>query len=71
MDRETLAWALVFSVPVAIGITGYTAFVLRGDAINALSVLVGAAVGLVLFALVAYAGSGGSADERRRNEDAG
>ena len=70
MDREALAWALVFSVPVGVGITGYAAHVIRQDVINPLSLLVGLATTLVIFALMAYAFSRGSPDAEHERERA-
>ena len=63
MDREALVWALVFSVPVGVGITGYAAHVIREDVINPLSILVGLLTTLVIFAIMAYGFTGGSPDE--------
>ena len=63
MDREALAWALLLSVPVGVGITGYAAHVIREDVINPLSILTGLAATVVIFAIMAYAFSRGSADE--------
>jgi len=68
MNRESLVWALVFSVPVGVGITGYTAFVLRGDYINLPAILVGLATTLVIFVVVAYGFTGGSVDEEHVGE---
>ena len=62
MDREALLWALVFSVPVGVGITGYAAHVVREDVINPVSILAGLATTLVIFAIMAYAFSRGSPD---------
>lgn len=71
MNREALAWALVFSVPVGVGITGYAAHVIRQDVINPLAILSGVAATLVIFAIMAFAFSRGSPDEERANDDAG
>lgn len=71
MDREALAWALVFSVPVGVGITGYAAHVIREDVINPLAILTGLATTVVLFAIMAYAFSRGEPDEERANDGAG
>lgn len=65
MDRETLAWALVLSVGPGVGITGFVTYVTAGGPVEPLAVGVGGATALVIFAVVAYASSVGSADEER------
>jgi len=63
MDREALAWALVFSVPVGVGITGFAVYVMNQGVLNPTAVAVGLATTLVLFSILAYGFSGGSPDE--------
>ena len=63
MDRETLLWALVFSVPVGVGITGFAARVINEGVLNPLAVAAGAGTALLLFSILAYGFSGGSPDE--------
>lgn len=65
MDRETVLWALVFSVPPGVGITGFAAFVIGRGFLDPLAVVAGLVTTLVLFALVAFMGTYGSADEER------
>lgn len=65
MDRETLLWALVFSLAPGIGITGFATYVIADGLVEPIALLAGAATSVVLFALVAYAGTFGSADEER------
>lgn len=68
MDRETVLWALVFSVPVGVGMIGFVADVLGGSALNPLAIAAGAVVALVLFTIIAFAASVGSVDESRVGE---
>lgn len=65
MDRERLAWALVFSVPPGVGIVGFAAHVMNQGVLNPVAVGAGALTTLVIFSIVAYAASVGSADESR------
>ena len=68
MNRESLFWALVFSVPPGVGIVGFATYVMAGDALEPLAVVAGAATTLVIFSVFAYATGSGSADEDRENE---
>lgn len=68
MNRETLFWALVFSVPPGVGIVGFAAYVIGRSFLDPLAVAAGAATTLVIFSVVAFAVSSGSADEDRENE---
>ena len=65
MDREALVWALVLSVPMGVGITGYSAHIIRRGVFDPLALLAGLGTTVLLFVLVVYAGSRGSADEGR------
>lgn len=65
MDRETFAWALVFSVPPGVGIAGFAAFVIGRGEFDPMAILAGFGTTLVIFVIVAYAFSVGSADEDR------
>lgn len=69
MDREAITWALVFSVPVGVGITGFAVYVMNQGVLNPTATAVGLATTLVLFSIVAYATAVGSADESRQRGD--
>ena len=66
MDRETLLWALVFSVPPGVGIVGFATYVIADGVLEPLAVVAGSATTLVIFSVVAFAVSSGSADESRK-----
>lgn len=55
MERETLLYALLFSVPPAIGLMGFFTVLLGGGVVNPWGIAIGLAVGAGLFALVAKA----------------
>lgn len=65
MNRESLFWALVFSVPPGVGIVGFATYVMAGDALEPLAIVAGAATTLVIFSVIAFAVSSGSANEER------
>jgi|GEM_PF-4642698 len=65
MDREALAWALVFSVPVGVGITGYAAHIIRQGVLDPIAVLAGLGTTLLLFLIFFFAFSHGSVDDDR------
>lgn len=68
MNRETLFWALVFSVPPGVGIVGFATFVLGSGAVDPLAIAAGAATTLAIFAVFALAVASGSADEERGDD---
>ena len=68
MDRETLFWALVFSLAPGVGITGFATYLVADGVLEPMAIVAGAATTLVLFTLVAYAGSVGS-PEGEESED--
>ena len=65
MHREGLAYGLLFSVPPAIGMTGFSVMATGGGLINPVAALVGAATFGIIFTFVYVAASRGSADESR------
>jgi hypothetical protein len=65
MDREALAYALLFSVPPAVGMTGFSVMATSGGLINPVAALVGAATFGIIFAFVYVAATRGQADESR------
>lgn len=69
MDRDALAWALVFSVPVGVGITGYAAHIIRRGVLDPVAVLAGIGTTVLLFSIFFYAFSRGSADEDRETSE--
>ena len=70
MDREVLVWALIFSVPVGVGITGFSARVINEGILNPLAVAAGLGTTLLLFSIFAYGFSGGSPDEEHEENRA-
>ena len=62
MDRRIIAWALLFSVPPAIGLTGFLTVMLGDGPVNPMGALVGAGLGLVLFLLVVVGAGRGATD---------
>jgi hypothetical protein len=63
MDREALIWALIFSVPVGVGLTGFAARIINEGILNPLAVAAGLTVAAFLFVVFAYSFSGGSPEE--------
>lgn len=70
MDRETIAWGLVFSVPVGVGIVGFSAHVVDRGVLDPVSVAAGVGTTLIIFAIFVFAASVGSPDEERRGDEA-
>ena len=69
MDRETLTWALVFSVPVGVGITGYAAHIVRRGVLDPVAVLAGIGTTVLLFSIFFFAFSRGTADAGRQRDE--
>jgi len=65
MDREALAYALLFSVPPGIGMTGFSVMATSGGLINPVAALIGVATFGAIFAFVYVAATRGQADESR------
>ena len=65
MNREALAYALLFSIPPGIGMTGFSVMATSGGLINPVAALVGAATFGVIFAFVYVAATRGQANENR------
>lgn len=65
MNREALAYALLFSVPPGIGMTGFSVMATSGGLINPVAALIGAATFGIIFAFVYVAATRGQADESR------
>ena len=70
MEREALVWALIFSVPVGVGITGFAAHVINQGILNPMAVAAGLGTTLLLFSIFAYGFTGGSPDEEHVQERA-
>lgn len=51
-SREAVGWALLFSVPPGVGVTGYTAMVVGEGLVGPMSVLAGGATAGVIFVVV-------------------
>jgi hypothetical protein len=65
MNREALAYALLFSVPPGIGMTGFSVMATTGGLINPVALLVGFATAGIIFSFVYVAATRGQADESR------
>jgi len=65
MDRQALAYALLFSVPPAIGMTGFSVMATTGGLINPVAALIGVATWVIIFAFVYVAATRGQPDESR------
>jgi len=65
MDREALVYGLLFSVPPAIGMTGFSVMATQGGLINPVAALIGLATGAIIFSFVYVAATRGQADESR------
>jgi predicted Zn-dependent protease len=65
VNREGLAYGLLFAVPPAIGMTGFSVMATGGGLINPLAGLIGAATFGVIFAFVYVAAARGEANEDR------
>jgi hypothetical protein len=65
MNREALAYALLFSVPPGIGMTGFSVMATSGGLINPVAALVGVATFGIIFTFVYLAATRGQADEGR------
>lgn len=65
MNREGLAYGLLFAGPPAIGMTGFSVMATGGGLINPLAALVGAATFGIIFTFVYVAAARGEADESR------
>lgn len=65
MNREALAYALLFSVPPAIGMTGFSVMATSGGLINPIAALIGVVTGTIIFSFVYVAATRGQANESR------
>ena len=63
LSRTAVGWALLFSVPPAVGVTGYAAMVAGEGGVGPTALMTGALVGGVIFALVLGSQQVGSAEE--------
>jgi hypothetical protein len=65
MHREGLAYGLLFAVPPAIGMTGFSVMATTGGLINPVAALIGTATFGIIFAFVYIAAARGQANENR------
>ena len=62
VSRAAVGWALLFSVPPGIGVTGYASMLMAGRLVEPMAVATGGLVAAVIFALVLGAQLTGSAE---------
>lgn len=65
MDREALGYALLFSVPPGIGMTGFSVMATTGGLLNPLALAIGFITTAIIFGFVYVAATRGQADESR------
>lgn len=65
MHREALAYALLFSLPPGIGMTGFSVMATGGGVLNPVAIGIGVVTTAIIFTFVYVAASRGSADETR------
>lgn len=63
LSREALGWALLFSVPPGVGVTGYVTMVIERGPVDPVAVAVGAVTTLAIFTLVLGVQLTGSAQD--------
>lgn len=61
LSRRAVGWALLFSVPPGVGVTGFVTAVIGQNTVEPMAVLAGATTAVLLFALVLLAQATGSA----------
>lgn len=67
-SRTEIGWALLFSVPPGVGVTGYTTMVIGRGPLDPVAVATGGFTALVIFMLVLGAQLTGSAEDPATRE---
>ncbi len=65
MNREGVGYGLLFAVPPAVGMTGFSVMATSGGLINPVAALIGTATFGIIFAFVYIAAARGQANENR------
>jgi multisubunit Na+/H+ antiporter MnhB subunit len=65
MNRQGLGYGLLFAVPPAVGMTGFSVMATTGGLINPIAALIGVATFGIIFVFVYIAAARGQANENR------